>query len=121
MSSRNEFKLAANGDLYRDETGSLVRVEDVSQRLKTRLQFFLGEWFLDTSAGTPYLQTILGQGRASKLNHIRTALRARAAETVGVLSVERVTLQVDTVARKLTATIFCTADNGDEISVSVGG
>jgi len=33
-------------------------VDYVVQKLKIRLQFFLGEWFLDTSVGTPYFQEI---------------------------------------------------------------
>lgn len=39
--------------------GALVVDKDhVRQALKIRLQFFLGEWFLDLTAGVPYYQTI---------------------------------------------------------------
>ena len=31
----------------------------VAQRVRTRLQLFLGEWFLDTSQGVPWFQEIL--------------------------------------------------------------
>ncbi len=36
--------------------------DDVIQRLDIRLQFFEEEWFLDITAGIPYLQTIFQKG-----------------------------------------------------------
>lgn len=51
-------------DLYLDNgtvglTNSLS--EEVAQELFIRLNFFQGEWFLDTTQGIPYFQSILGQ------------------------------------------------------------
>lgn len=42
-------------DFYRDEPAA------VGQAVLTRLLLFLGEWYLDITAGTPYLQGILGK------------------------------------------------------------
>lgn len=52
------------GDLYLENgtvrlTGTLA--EEVAQLLWIRFQWWLGEWFLDTTQGMPYQQTILGQ------------------------------------------------------------
>ena len=36
-----------------------VDAECVAQNVRTRLQMIQGEWFLDTNAGIPYLQSIM--------------------------------------------------------------
>jgi hypothetical protein len=42
-------------DIFEQNTPSVV-----SQQVRTRLLLWLGEWYMDTSDGTPYLQDILG-------------------------------------------------------------
>lgn len=46
-----------NGNIRLTET----LAEEVAQELYIRLRFFKGEWFLDTTQGLPYLQSILGK------------------------------------------------------------
>ncbi len=56
-----DLALTKDGDLE-IETFDLQIVEgrdQVAQRLKTRLKTWLGEWFLDTDWGVPYLESIL--------------------------------------------------------------
>lgn len=48
-----------NGPLTPDYT-TQSRVDVVAQRLRIRLLTFREEWFLDTSYGVPYFQSILG-------------------------------------------------------------
>ena len=48
-----------NGPLAPDYT-TQSRVDVVAQRLRIRLLTFREEWFLDTSYGVPYFQSILG-------------------------------------------------------------
>ena len=53
---------AASHDLVLDAAGSLALVTDaeaVGQHAKQRLMTYRGEWFLDTSAGLPWVQSIL--------------------------------------------------------------
>lgn len=55
----------ATNDLYFDANNSLVLAHDalaVGQHARQRLQTFAGEWFLDKTAGVPWLTQILGQG-----------------------------------------------------------
>lgn len=43
------------------KNGSFATVSDgaqVVQHVRTRLLFYLGEWFLDTSSGTPWFQEV---------------------------------------------------------------
>lgn len=49
-----------NGPLLEEQT-TQSRVDVVAQRLLILLKTFEGEWFLDTSYGIPYFQSILGR------------------------------------------------------------
>lgn len=67
-----DFKLGAdwdiiwrNGPLRKQETTQPL-TETVGQRLKIRLQSFLGEWFINTVYGVPYWQRLLGVKQTSK-------------------------------------------------------
>lgn len=54
--------LQLSGQALAIANGDLVLVDGlaaIAQDVTTRLQFFLGEWFLNTSAGIPYFQKIL--------------------------------------------------------------
>jgi len=57
----NSLALDSDGDLkIENNTLSFVDgIDYVAQCLKIRLQFFLGEWFLNTTLGVPYFQEIL--------------------------------------------------------------
>ncbi|MCT4707342.1 hypothetical protein MUA04_02180 [Enterobacteriaceae bacterium H11S18] len=58
--------------------------ECVAQAVNTRLQLWRGEWFLDTTQGTPYWQSVLGK-RPDKAWPL--ILRDRVSQTPGVKSV----------------------------------
>jgi len=59
--------------------------EQVVQHVRTRLQFYLGEWFLDLSAGTPWLQEIFVT--PTNLSNIESILKARIALTPELSSI----------------------------------
>lgn len=74
--------------------------ECVAQAVQTRLLLLTGEWFLDTSDGTPYAESILG-----KSNQITrdAAIRARILETPNVTSIVEYFSEVSA-ARELSVT-----------------
>lgn len=59
--------------------------EAVAQAVDTRLRLWLGEWFLDESEGTPYVQAMLG---AHVQQSIEPAMRARLLNTQHVTSID---------------------------------
>ncbi len=56
----SSLKLNAAGDLDFSSGGLEIiqGVDETIQRLRAKLRFFLGEWFLDTRIGIPFFQTI---------------------------------------------------------------
>lgn len=107
-------KLDANGDyvfghqqadFYRDQP------EAVAQAVQTRLGLFTGEWFLDTTDGTPWRTDVLGKYTQ---NIYDATLKARILDTQGVKAIDAYASTLDRQSRRLTvsatiSTIYGTA------------
>lgn len=94
-------KLSPTGD-YMFGNGELDFWHDVpeapGQAAKTRLLLWLGEWFLDTTQGTPYMQGILGK----HLQELADAtIQDRVLNTQGVTSIENYESEVDPDSRTM--------------------
>lgn len=79
-------KLDSNGDIKFGHGRSDYLVdaaEAVVQNVKTRLMLWQGQWFIDTSEGTPWLQSILG-----KKDAIDQVIKNRILNTPGVDKIE---------------------------------
>lgn len=74
--------------------------ERVAQQIQITLQFWLGEWFLDTSEGVPYLEHVLVKNPNE--NHIRQILTEKILSVEGVNSVTSMTLTLERIRRFLT-------------------
>lgn len=59
--------------------------EAVAQLVKTRLLLYLGEWFLDTTDGTPWLQKVIGKSTSSIYDR---TIQDRILRTPGVKSID---------------------------------
>jgi len=80
-------KLDANGDYSfgQSQNNFWVDVPDgVAQAVKTRLALLQGEWYLDSTEGTPYSTKILGTGTKDLYD---IAIRDRILGTTGVNSI----------------------------------
>lgn len=76
-------------DLFLDGAGNLGVVTEaaaVGQHVRQRLMFYRGEWFLDTTAGVPWLQEIMGSAYDPAL--AEAVVKAEILGTHGVTSIE---------------------------------
>lgn len=84
----------------------------VAQAIRTRLALWEGEWFLDTTEGTPYSNQILGMGTQMLYDQ---AIQARIKGTPGVLDIASYSSSLDN--RKLTVT--CTVDTVFGVTIPI--
>ena len=77
-------KLDANGDYTLGNQAAFYvnQPEAVAQAVLTRLKLWTGEWFLNTTDGTPWMQEILGKRRVSV--NPDAAIKQRILGTQGV-------------------------------------
>ena len=87
-----------------DDTWLINTPEAVAQAVKTRFLLWYGQWFLDTTEGTPWIQSVLGKQRPEVYN---LAIRQRILETPGVNSITAFDTTLNTSSRRVvfTATI----------------
>jgi hypothetical protein len=93
-------KLTSAGDMPFGLGSANYYVNDargVAQAAKTRLSLWLGQWFLNTSDGTPWLTKVLGFNTASTRD---AAIRARIFGTPGVTAILKYASQFDDASRK---------------------
>lgn len=101
-----DLYLNNNHELELDGGDLRVTTDDeiVRQRLIIRLQFLLGEWFLDTTQGLPYVQTIYEAGK-SDFDTLYSIFRSEVQKVEGVESIESLELDLDGEGRDLTVTV----------------
>ena len=92
-------KLDKDGDYTFGQNGANFYVNNpqaVAQAVKTRLGIAVGEWFLDTSYGTPYQSKILGAGAVATYDG---AIQAVILQTAGVTELVQYNSSVDPLTR----------------------
>lgn len=99
-------RLTSTGDMSFGHSGADFwhnQVDGVGQAVKTRLLLFTGEWFLDTSEGTPWggfplNDLVVEQGRILGAHTQQTrdmAIKMRVLTTPGVLAILDYSSSVD--------------------------
>lgn len=108
-SAFRDFGLDPDGDLslIEGDFPAIVGVEGVASDLGSRLQTFLGEYFLDLSIGLPYFTEIFGKPTNARLEAI---FREEILKTPGVGSIQQ--LRVSKTDRELTVTMRVVTDFG---------
>lgn len=98
-------KLSPSGD-YTFGNGLLnfwIDVPDaVAQAIKTRLQLWSGEWFLDVTEGTPWLVTVLGKHSQDEAD---ITVQERVNDTQGMLQIANFDSDIDADDRKYSVTM----------------
>lgn len=89
--------------------------EAVRQSVATRLRLLMGEWYLDTSDGTPWLQQVLDKGTNQTYDLV---VQTRVLQTTGVRGI--IKYQSTVTDRKLTISMLLdTIYSVDPVSVEV--
>jgi hypothetical protein len=90
---------------------SIIEAADrVRQQLLIKLNLWVGEWFLDTEFGTPYLDNILG--KQISLAGSVAAMKKAILEVNDVQSLTFFNYSFDRAARKLTVDFECNTPFG---------
>ena len=102
----------ATGDLVLREGDVLLidNAERVAQQILITLRFWLGEWFLDTKDGIPYLEYVLV--KSPNLLHIRQIFTEAMEKVDGVKRVEEMNLTFDVKNRSLRVDYEASTDYG---------
>lgn len=84
-----------------DDTWLINSPECVAQSVKTRFELWRGQWFLDSTEGTPYVQSVLGRPRSDVYI---LAIRDRLQTTPGVSKILSFNTNNDGTTRRVTFT-----------------
>lgn len=87
------------------------KADEILQRVKIRLRFFEGEWFLNTAHGVPYFESIIGK-KPVNLNIINEIFITETLDVDGVLSIIESNLDFDSVNRKILFSFKAKIENG---------
>jgi len=89
---------------------AIDNAERVAQQIKIQLLTFLGEWFLDTTHGVPYLEYVLVKNPNIEL--IRQIFREQILSVDDVKSVESIDVDYDAQTRVMKLEYEATTEYG---------
>lgn len=89
-------------DIINGDAMLIDNAERVSQQIGITLRFWLGEWFLNTTDGMPYLEYILVKN--PNMNHVRQVISDAIRSVEGVDRTDSLVLDYDSKNRQLYVT-----------------
>lgn len=105
--------LLVNGDL----TIHSLKEDSIAQQLKIRLQFFKGEWFLNTGFGMPFYQRILTK-QITK-NEVDNIFREEILSVEGVDLINFFESSFDNLTREYSLSFEAVVDSGEIVSLTI--
>ena len=111
----SSWALGDDGDLV-VQNGSLLRVggrSAIAQDIVCRLRFIKGEWYQNRDAGVPWYEEVF-DGYPSEAG-LRALFTRVVRETPGVVSVDSLSITIDSAQRTLNLDIAAITEDGDAI------
>lgn len=105
------LNIASNDLVIKNNDLILIdNAERVAQQVLITLRFWLGEWFLDTRQGVPYLEYVLVKN--PNTNHIRQILAEKIQSVEGVNSIVSLDFDFRRITRELYVNFEIDTDYG---------
>ena len=106
------LKLDTDNDIAIDNNSLSIisSIDEVEQTLKTHLQTFLTECFMDTTKGIPYFQQVFVKGIG--INVVESILKLAIIQSPGVLELLTFDLDYDNNTRKLIVNFSIKSESG---------
>lgn len=95
----------------------IADTDDMIQHLRQRLQTFQGEWFLDLSAGVPWLQEILG--KVQSITTVEVVLKEVIQGSPGVAELTAFSINENTGERTISVTFSVLLSAGGNLTETV--
>jgi hypothetical protein len=113
-----DIKLDSTGDLdFVDGELSLTTgVDAISQELRQRLLFFLGEWFLDQRLGVDWFGVVLL--KKPNMAKVEQMIRAAAIQTSGIKTIRKIDFDFNVANRSLSVEINAETEDLDSFVFS---
>ena len=105
------LNIASNDLVIKNNDLILIdNTERVAQQVLITLRFWLGEWFLDTRQGVPYLEYVLVKN--PNMNHIRQILAEKIQSVEGVNNIVSLDFDFRRITRELYVNFEIDTDYG---------
>ena len=105
------LNIASNDLVIKNNDLILIdNAERIAQQVLITLRFWLGEWFLDTREGMPYLEYVLVKN--PNMSHIRQILTEKIQSVEGVKSIVSLNFDFRRVTRELYVAFEVDTDYG---------
>lgn len=105
------LNIASNDLVIKNNDLILIdNAERVAQQVLITLRFWLGEWFLDTRQGVPYLEYVLVKN--PNMNHIRQILVEKIQSVEGVNNIVSLDFDFRRITRELYVNFEIDTDYG---------
>lgn len=111
--------LNSENDIFVDN-GTIKRViggGQVVQDVRSRLLSYLGEWFLKTTYGVPYLEQIFV--KPANLPLTESIMKSIIIQTTGVGTLGTFEMDFDNTTRIITVSFSATTTDGDAVNATI--